>query len=132
MTIEIKTRINVVLSKLPYPATNEKHLCPCYEQLIGAAYGLISAGDYGILNRSLSDYHERVRPQLVPIMTAADRLPIAAKNKTWATWVSGFYFNTAIQRIIWATDRLVTIFAALPLSFNSDLPAVKGNNPNFF
>jgi len=104
----------------------------CYEQLVGAAYGITTAGDYGILNRSLTDYHNSVRLKLVPIMVAADRLPITDKNKTWETWVSGFYFNTAMQRIIWATDRLLTISAGLPLSFDSDLPTVKKENPHFF
>jgi len=28
MQIEIKSRINEALSKLPYPARDEKHLCP--------------------------------------------------------------------------------------------------------
>ena len=57
-----------LLETVPRPEINEEHLCPCYEQLNGAAYSLIMAERHGVRQRNLSSYHENVRLKLPELL----------------------------------------------------------------
>ncbi len=99
------------MKRLPIPRYDEPYLCPCFELIIGAAYGLQSAEQFGIRSRDLSRYHDDVRihlPLLFGAVATVDR-----SNPAFVTWVNGFYFNSAIQRLTWAGDRLMAIFGCL-------------------
>lgn len=111
---DVTAHIASRMLSVPSPQENEEHLCPCYEQIIGAAYGLITAERMAIRERKLtSSYHQEVRLKLAQILANEEPFSMHAP-KEWITWANGFYFNVAIQRLIWVGDRLLTVFGRLP------------------
>lgn len=124
---QLTSIISKALSGLPLPAHDEQHLCPCFEQIVGAAYGVIVAERYGIRTRSLKNYHDDVRLRL-PSLLASEQVPPPATTGPLATWASGFYFNNALQRIVWSGDRLLVAFARLPASCCPAAPQVVADN----
>ncbi len=127
---KVQSKNELIVAKLnavPLPIDNEKHLCPCYEQLVGIAYSLWVADEYGIQKRNLENYHNKVRLQLPKLFSSSVQVPFSQIPQEWATWVSGFYFNAALQRLTWVGDRLLTIFASLPMNccLHSPLPSRK-------
>jgi hypothetical protein len=108
-----RERVLAIVNRVPSPSNNEPHLCPCYEQIMGATYGLLMAQALGFESRSLSpQYHQDVRLQLPALIERGSVNPLGTEAG-WQTWGNGFYFNAAIQRIVWVGDRVLTVFARL-------------------
>lgn len=77
--------------------SQERFLSPCYEQLRGAFYALDQADQNEFDSRPSLD------------VTKLDESQADQK-----AWLAGFYFNSAVHRIAWATDRLLELFCYLP------------------
>jgi hypothetical protein len=116
-----------IFNKLPKPRMNEKHLCPCYEQIFGAFYSLVLSNKFGIKTRNLEDYHNQVRLKLAESLSESF-YSFDSVTKEFSTWASGFYFNSAIQRLIWVADRVLTIFGRLSARCCKDAPNFKTSN----
>ncbi len=82
----------------------ERFLSPCYEQLRAAFHALDEA-----------DKNEFSSGR-VPDVTKLDDSPSDRK-----AWLVGFFFNSAVHRIAWATDRLLELFCYLPDQDQQDL-----------
>lgn len=82
----------------------ERFLSPCYEQLRGVFYALNEADKNGFSSRPALD------------VTKIDDSPSDQK-----AWLAGFFFNSAVHRTAWATDRLLELFCYLPTAPHQDL-----------
>lgn len=85
-----------------------------YEQLHGAGFALLAATRHGVQQRDLSNYHMRVRAKVVQTILEHDRLGEATDRFAFDNAAAGFYFNAAIQRIVWAAERLIKTFISVP------------------
>ena len=85
-----------------------------YEQLHGAGFALLAAARHGVHQRDLSNYHLRVRTNIVQIILEHDELGKVADRFAFDNAMAGFYFNSAIQRIVWASERLIKTFVSVP------------------
>lgn len=101
---------------IPKPLRKENHVVPCYESLIGAGYALCKAEEKGYAESSLEEYDVSSLAGCLPLI-AACRKP---EGKNWKIWECGFYFLSALHRIVWVHERLLKIFACLPLAEDSD------------
>jgi hypothetical protein len=119
----VKKVTSTALSSVLLPAQDEKHLCTCYEQLVGIGYSLRVAAAYGILNRRLDkEYHKDIRLKLCSLLNKSKQIPRPPKPGPWATWACGFYFNAALNRIVWVGERLLKVFASLPMKCCTTAP----------
>ena len=85
-----------------------------YEQLHGAGYALLAAIRHGVHRRDLSNYHVRVRARIVQTILEHDAEGKATDEFAFDNAIAGFYFNAAIQRIVWASERLIKTFISVP------------------
>ena len=103
------------LGDLESPRFSDSAWVASFELLMGAAYALLAAERHGYSRRDgrKYEYHTHVRGNIAAIVAEHAFAPPAADRPVFDDWVSGFYFNAAEQRIVWAADRLLTTFAAL-------------------
>ncbi len=85
-----------------------------YEQLHGAGFALLAATRHGVHRRDLSNYHVRVRTRIVQAILEHDELGKVTDTSIFDNAIAGFYFNAAIQRIVWASERLIKTFVGIP------------------
>ena len=85
-----------------------------FELLMGSAYALLSAERHGYSRRDgrKYEYHAHVRESITKLI-AEPFAGCSLDRVVFDDWVSGFYFNAAEQRLVWAADRLLTTLAAL-------------------
>jgi hypothetical protein len=103
------------LADLECPKFSDSAWVAPFELLMGAAYALLAAEHHGYSRRGgrKYEYHTRVRANIADLLAEHAFAPPASERPQFDDWVSGFYFNAAEQRIVWAADRLLTTFAAL-------------------
>ncbi len=99
--------------KLPEPGT--VWIGP-FEQLQGAAYALLAAERHGVYERNFHEYHAKVRAKVVALILQHAANEKLSDKDAFDNAVAGFYFNSAIQRIVWAAERLVTAFVSVECS----------------
>lgn len=85
-----------------------------YEQLHGAGYALLAADQHGVYERDFHNYHEKVRAKIVRLILEHPDTAAISDKSAFDNAVAGFYFNAAIQRIVWASERLIKTFVAIP------------------
>jgi hypothetical protein len=85
-----------------------------YEQLHGAGFALLAATRHGVHRRDLSNYHVRVRTRVVQTILEHDELGKVTDEFVFDNAIAGFYFNAAIQRIVWVSERLIKTFISVP------------------
>jgi hypothetical protein len=83
-----------------------------FEQLVGAAYALLAAERHGFSRHDERKYqfHAHVRENVAAWVAEEPFRP--SDQSAFDDWVSGFYFNSALQRLVGAGEQLVTVFAA--------------------
>lgn len=112
-SLKAKNIIFNALKKLTCPAYENVWLGP-FEQLIGGGYALLAAVQRGIYHRDLSNhYNSRVQAKVVSHIVSLFLNTSIADPQGFDDWTSGFYFKAAIQRIVWAGERLLFTFAAV-------------------
>ncbi len=86
-----------------------------FELLAGAAYALIEAERHGFPRRDQAryQYHTRVREKIAGLISEQAFLQEPTDRAVFDDWVSGFYFNSATNRIVWAAERMVKIMACV-------------------
>lgn len=102
------------LADLQCPKFSDSAWVAPFELLMGAAYALLAAERHGYSRRDARkyEYHTHVRENIAAILAEHAFAPPASGSPVFDDWVSGFYFNAAEQRLVWAADRLLTTFAA--------------------
>ena len=87
-----------------------------FEKLAGAGYALLAAEKYGYSHRDQRrfTYHGRIREEVVRWLAGYAFPKHASDTEAQNDILSGFYFNAATARLVWAAERLVVVFAALP------------------
>ncbi len=114
------------LGDLECPKFSDSAWVAPFELLMGAAYALLAAERHGYSRRDCRkyEYHTHVREKIAAVVAAHVFAPPASDRPVFDDWVSGFYFNAAEQRIVWAADRLLTIFTAIdcPCGRPGELP----------
>jgi len=114
------------LADLECPNFSDSAWVAPFELLMGAAYALLAAEHRGYSRRDdrKYEYHTHVRQNIAALLAEHMLTPPASERSLFDDWVSGFYFNAAEQRIVWAADRLLTTFAAIdcPCGRPSELP----------
>jgi len=103
------------LADLESPRFSDSAWVAPFELLMGAAYALLAAERHGYSRRDgrKYEYHTHVRENIAAMVAEHLFASPASGNPAFDDWVCGFYFNAAEQRLVWATDRLLTTFAAL-------------------
>jgi hypothetical protein len=117
-SVRAKNIINA-LKKLTCPAHDSVWLGP-FEQLVGGGYALLAAVQHGIHRRDLNNhYNSRVQARVVSHIESFLLSAPVADPRGFEDWTSGFYFKSAIQRIVWAGERLLLTFAAVDCACGS-------------
>jgi hypothetical protein len=121
------------LKKVSCPAHNNVWLGP-FEQPIGGGYALLAAVQHGIHGRDLNNnYNSRVQAKAVSHIESFFLSTPVTDPKGFDDWISGFYFKSAIQRIVWAGERLLFTFAAVKCAGGSrpEEQSISGERPKF-
>ncbi len=86
-----------------------------FELLAGAAYALIEAERHGFPrgDQARYQYHTRVREKIAGLISEQAFLQAPSDRNVFEDWVSGFYFNSATNRIVWAAERMIKILACV-------------------
>jgi hypothetical protein len=105
---------------------DDNYLGRCFDVLGGIAFSIIEADKWGFPRRATDTWkkwHSEVRTPFIQLLEDASSTgPNAVTPGPWADWISGFYFNSAAQRIIAVGERLTKIFAASTLECCADAP----------
>ncbi|MHB8413007.1 MAG: hypothetical protein ACYDDI_13825 [Candidatus Acidiferrales bacterium] len=99
------------LKKLQCPSYNSRWLGP-FEQLVGAGYALLAAIQRRIYSRNLEQYNPRVQKKVTSHIESFFSGKQMLDARGFDDWLAGFYFNSGIQRIVWAAERLLLTCAA--------------------
>lgn len=105
--------VRATLEALSVPEAKSVWVGP-FEQLQGAGYSLMAAKRHGIYSRDISNYHERVRTKIVALLLEQDTSGQVQDKSVLDNSLAGFYFNAAVQRIVWASERLTKTFVGIP------------------
>jgi hypothetical protein len=83
-----------------------------FEQIVGAAYALLAAERHGFSRHDERKYqfHAHVRENVAAWV--AEEPFRASDQSAFDDWVSGFYFNSALQRLVGAGEQLAAAFSA--------------------
>ena len=83
-----------------------------FEQIVGAAYALLAAERHGFSRHDERKYqfHAHVRENVAAWVAEEPFRP--SDQSAFDDWVSGFYFNSALQRLVGAGEQLVAAFFA--------------------
>jgi hypothetical protein len=100
------------LKNLQCPPCGSVWLGP-FEQLAGAGYALLASHRHGIYRRNLVRYYPRVQTRIASHLENFFSDVVRADVSIPDDWLSGFYFNSAIQRIVWAGECLLLTFAVV-------------------
>jgi len=106
------TIVRAALELLAVPEHGTVWVGP-FEQLHGAGYSLLAAARYGISSRDICNYHERVRKKIVSLILEQHATGQTQDNWALHNALAGFYFNAAIQRVVWASERLIKTFITI-------------------
>lgn len=134
-TVDIKL-VRDRLATLRCPNYTDSVWAAPFDQLTGVAYALLSAERHGYSQRDERRFRfqPHVREQVASWIAGASFPQHVSDHEAIDELVSGFYFNAAAQRLVWTSERLVTLFAALPCPCGRK-PEVAGDGgakPTFF
>jgi hypothetical protein len=123
------------LGQLSAPALHDSAWIGPFEQLVGAAFSLIESEKRGFSRREYCPrYHPLVQSKIVGLLGDFEAGRESAQQDALDNWLCRYYFNSGIQRLNFAAERLVATFAALPCKCGVRPPEVAINNhrpPNF-
>jgi hypothetical protein len=105
--------VRATLAMLNAPEAQSVWVGP-FEQLHGAGYSLLAAIRHGVCSRNIYDYNVRVRTKIVALLLEQDATGRVNDRLAFDNALAGFYFNAAIQRVVWASERLIKTFVGIP------------------
>jgi len=121
------------LERLQCPQYSDSIWIAPFELLTGAAYALLAAERHGFSRRDQRKYayHTHVRENIASLVGEYSFAQQASDRAAFDDWVSGFYFNSAVQRIVWAAERLLVAFAGIPCSCGQAPEVLEDGRPGF-
>ncbi len=107
--------VREAVASLPCPDFGDSAWLGPFELLTGAAYGLLTAGRHGFSQRDQRryQYHTHVRERIASLVAESAFAQEPADRAVFDDWVSAFYFNSAVHRMVWAAERMVVTLATL-------------------
>lgn len=109
------TRASTALSQIQAPRLHDSAWIGPFEQLVGAAFSLIESENRGFSRRKYSAvYHPAVQRKIVSLLAELEAGVESTQRDALDNWLSRYYFNSGIQRVTFAAERLIATFAALP------------------
>jgi hypothetical protein len=88
-----------------------------FEQLVGAAFSLIESENRGYSQLAYSGlYHPNVQEKIVSLVAELEAGKESCDKNALENWLSRYYFNSGIQRVNFAAERLIATYASLPCS----------------
>lgn len=114
-SVDVK-QVRDALAALECPNYGDSVWAAIYEHLTGAAYALMSAERHGYSRRDPRrfQFQPHVREQIASAIAGYTFPQHVSDYEANDELISGFYFNSAVQRLVWVAERLVTLFSALP------------------
>ncbi len=108
--------VREALAALECPAYGDSVWAAAFDQLTGAAYALLSAERHGFSHRDQRrfQFQPHIRQQIASWIAGYSFPQHVSDHEASDELISGFYFNSAVQRLVWTSERLITLFAALP------------------
>jgi len=130
-----EARLSSALSQLAAPELPDSAWLGPFEQLVGAAFSLIESEKRGFSGRKYNPlYHPMVQRKIVSLLEELEAGQQIKQQGALDNWLSRYYFNSGIQRVNFAAERLIATFAALPCKCGTRPPEIAINNhkpPNF-
>lgn len=104
------------LATLRCPTYGDSAWAAVFDQLTGAAYALLAAERHGYSHRDQRrfQFQPHVREQIASWIAGYTFPQHISDHEANDELVCGFYFNSAVQRLVWTSERLISLFAALP------------------
>jgi hypothetical protein len=117
------------------PALHDSAWLGPFEQVVGAAFSLLESEKRGFSRRKHNPmYHPMVQRKIVSLLQELESGKNSTQQQALDDWLSRYYFNSGIQRVNFAAERLIATFAALPCNCGTREPENTINNnrpPNF-
>jgi hypothetical protein len=133
--VDFEIRLNSLLSQIQVPILHDSAWIGPFEQLVGAIFSLIESEKRNFFRRKYSPaYHPAVQCKIVSLLAELEAGKESTQQDALDNWLSRYYFNSGIQRVTFAAERLIATFAALPCKCSARPPEVAINNhrpPNF-
>ena len=127
--VDFKARLTSCLTKIQCPSLYDSAWLGSFEQLVGAGFSLIESEERGFSRREYSPvYHPAVQRQIVSLLVELAAGEQCSDEEALENWLSRYYFNSGIQRVTFAAERLIATFAALPCRCGSRPPEVATEN----
>ena len=124
-----EARLSGALGQLAAPALHDSAWLGPFEQLVGAAFSLIESEKRGFSRRKYDPlYHPNVQSKIVPLLEKLEAGQGTMQQNVLDTWLSRYYFNSGIQRVNFAAERLIATFAALPCQCGNRPPEIVARN----
>ncbi len=116
-TVDVRV-VRDSLSGLACPNFGDSAWAAPFDQLTGAAYALLAAERHGYSHHDQRRYRfqPHIRQHIASWISGYSFPQHVSDHEATDELISGFYFNAAIQRMVWVSERLVSLFAALPCS----------------
>src|SRR6267143_4268719 len=126
---EFRTRLDAVLHQLHAPVLHDSAWIGPFEQLMGATFSLIESEKRGFSQRDHSPvYHPAVQCKIASLLGELEGGQESTDPDGLDNWLSRYYYNSGIQRINFAAERLIATFAALPCNCGSRPPEITIRN----
>jgi len=110
----LATSLTKALGQLQAPALHNSAWIGPFEQLVGAAFSLIESEKRGFSRRKYNPmYHPMVQCKIVSLLGELEVGQENPQKGALDSWLSRYYFNSGIQRVNFAAERLMATFAAL-------------------
>jgi hypothetical protein len=132
---DFSIRLNTLLSQIQVPVLHDSAWIGPFEQLMGALFSLIESEKRGFSRREHSRaYHPTVQCKIASLLSELQAGTESTQPDALHNWLSRYYFNSGIQRINFAAERLIATFAALPCNCGNRPPeiAICNNRPPKF
>jgi hypothetical protein len=92
---------------------------------VGATFSLIEAEKSGFSRRTYNPmYHPRVQCKIVSLLKDLETGKDSTHKDVLDSWLSRYYFNSGIQRVTFAAERLIATLAALPCTCGNRAPEI--------
>ena len=132
---DIGRRLNAVLVSIQAPPLHDSAWIGPFEQLVGATFSLIESEKRGFSQLVYSPvYHRTVQCKIASVLAKLDVGTSSEQQDALDNWLSRYYFNSGIQRLSFAAERLIATFASIPCKCGNRPPeiAIKNNQPPRF
>jgi hypothetical protein len=126
---DFSIRLNTLLSQIRVPVLHDSAWIGPFEQLVGAAFSLIESEKKGFSRREYSPvYHPAVQCKIASLLVELEAGMKSTQQDALDNWLSRYYFNSGIQRVNFAAERLIATFAALPCTCGNHPPVIAIRN----